>query len=298
MNGKLTNKRMSEKEIRLEIARKTMRQYYEKFAIHHKIWIKKLMENFVGRDGFNVHTMMLADRYKTPEDQMIALFASLLVRDKGVNIIMQQTNKLYSILTEHPYEWFNNFGYIPFGDAAMRDKLTLYSVRCGQICDLLDSLMDIQKMASSIQSYLQVVMKRADGVEVVKHAIGEGAKIKDIDYVLPLMLIRMSHKKGLGLGIVDIDDSQLLPWNSDVRMFLNTFSMPTDKFSADEKIEMMGFESKSDFFYAYLAYKDLMTRYSTECRRYATTFRTRMTLRCDRENMHTFDMKKILPPIE
>ena len=101
---------------------------------------------------------------------------------------------------------------------------------------------------------------------------------------------------GFGLGLWSVDPSELKsPLSSDLRTFLGTFFPDYKRYgTVDDAINKFGFDRDCDFFYAFLAYKELQKRNPKVCSDFATTYLRWYLIGAMKK---PYQMREILPKI-
>lgn len=288
-----------------EVARKNLADFYRTFSRHHRAWLRHLKSVFLKNDSFDIHQFILSDRYANPKDKEIATFVSLLIRADDVDGIVEQTDILYDVIGEEPFLFVMKGKYASLSLPCVADERLFSNVTNRDVAIILANVYNMYSIYGGTENFYD---RMTHGEEAMRtfadyllsdYSLKKDVKVRNEAYMIPLMFIRLMNSNGLGIGLWSGKKCDVCPRNADVLTFIDTFFYHRCKrFSTEEKIEMMGFKSGSDFFYAYLAYKRLMGIRPSECRRYATLFRRRLENRSDTEKYRGADMESILPPIE
>lgn len=288
-----------------DFAKKNLADYYSIFAKYHKEWLKSLKDNFMKNGDFGIHQFILADRYDNTKDKEIATYVSLLIKATDEDGIVEQTDVLYNALGDSPFKFTMNkeYAYLSLPDVA--DDLLFSNVRNLDLSTLLSNIYTLWCCFGSVERCYEKMRHGIGSMEMLTENFlanpdktGTSTK-KNADYAIPLMFIRLMNNDGLGLGLWEGKRCDVCPYDKDVKEFVNSFFYyGSRRFTLDEKISLMGFDSGSDFYYAYLAYRRLMRLNPSACRKYATLFRKRLEERVDVEMYMAESMKDILPPIQ
>ena len=278
----------SNAQMREKVRKKNVRDYFLQYSQAVRPWLKELAEKYKAKGEFPLMPIqILPSYYDSLQDKEIAAFVSLLIPE--TENVLKNIGEFRQMLGESPWEWFKNRGFVRLGIGKVQDKRT-GGVFNWKIATLLNRIWEhIEKSPHAILligvkpkfKYLAIeaLIERASRechcsyYDVLTYLV-EDCCVGSYDYKLRLLLMIAATSDGFGLGLWSVDPSELKsPLTTDLRTFLATFFPDYKRYgNSDDAIHLFGFERDCDFFYAYLAYKELQKRNPKVCSEFATTY--------------------------
>lgn len=273
---------------REEIRKRNTIDYFLNQSKHHRTWLIELAERYKESGVFPMFPMVILPSYYTDRlDKEIAAFAALFI-DDGADFSRIQAFR--ELLGDSPWEWFQNRKFVKLSLGSLQDKRT-GGVENWKIAKLMGKLWE----GCHLFTYEIPVMKSK---ETFLLSIGEDVKriveeqrcsyfdaltyqledccVGQYFYKLRLLLMVLGTGDGFGLSLWNIDDNDLkCPLAAGIRLFVRTWFPDYGRIGRiDDAIRLFGFERESDFFYAYLGYKELQKRNPKGCSFYATRYQS------------------------
>lgn len=268
--------RISRLEAKAEIRKKNVADYFVTLSRWHREWMQDLAERYKVRGEFPMLPMLILPSYYTDSrDKEIASFVSLYIQEDGE---FSRIQSFLEVLGRSPWEWFKNRDFVRLSIGDMQYRRT-GGVENWKIARLLDSLWketfarkecpdglfaDIVQIAS---------VQRCSYFDVLTYLV-DGCGVGHYFYKLRLLLMVLGTSDGLGLGLWNVDSHNLMcPYATGIRQFVHTWFPDYGRIgTVDDAIKLFGFERDSDFFYAYLGYKELQKTAPKACGLYATRY--------------------------
>lgn len=293
------------------VRKKNIGDYFLKYSQAVRPWLIDLAERYKDRGEFPLMPIqILPSYYNGLQDKEIAAFVALLIPD--TENVLKNIGEFRQMLGESPWEWFKNRGFVRLGIGKVQDKRT-GGVFNWKIAKLLNRQWEhIENSPHSILlsgakpkfKYLAIeaLIERASKenhcsyFDVLTYLV-EDCGVGDYFYKLRLLLMIAATSDGFGLGLWSDDLSKLKsPLTTDLRTFLSTFFPDYRRLgSVDEAIHLFGFERDCDFFYAWLAYKELQKSNPKVCSEFATTYLRWYEIGARKK---PFEFREILPKID
>ena len=297
-------------KVREKVRQKNVRDYFLQYSQAVRPWLKELAEKYKAKGEFPLMPMAVLPSYYTDAmDKEIAAFVSLLIPE--TENVLKNIGEFRQMLGENPWVWFSNRGFVRLGIGKVQDKRT-GGVFNWKIAALLNRLWEhIENSPHSILlsgvkpkfKYLAIeaLIERASRechcsyYDVLTYLI-EDCGVGNYEYKLRLLLMVLCTPDGFGLGLWEKPEAQLLcPLNHEVRVFLQTWFPDYRRFGTiDDAIRLFGFEMDCDFFYAWLAYKELQKKSPKGCSEFATTYIRWYSIGARKK---PFQFREILPEI-
>jgi len=275
-----------ERQERENVRKKNIGDYFLKYSQAVRPWLKELAEKYKAKGEFPMMPMVVLPSYYTDaRDKEIALFAALLIKEDAE---FEQIREFRELIGDKPWEWFEKREFVRLGIGRVQDRRT-GGVMNWKIAKLMDRLWDNCHILSGeiptigwkktfirpIGFEIDLIAKaqQCSYFDVLTYLV-EDCCVGNYDYKLRLLLMIAAVSDGFGLGLWSVDQSELKsPLTTDLRTFLATFFSDYTKYgNSDDAIHLFGFERDCDFFYAYLAYKELQKRNPKVCSEFATTY--------------------------
>lgn len=261
-----------------DLRRKNNVEYFKNTTTHHLEWFRNLIGVYKERGVFPIMPSLITEYYTNRRDKEAALLITMCVKWGG-DSAFNHVQDLKKILGESPYLWLRKGGYKSLALPRNQEGIIegSRSTRYWKI--------------SHIASYLNNLCKGEDGFLPFEEAFTkENLLPKVVDeisvyfslgekyYRGRLMDMTFRTNDGIGKGLWSIPDGyQLLcPYSRDIGQFLKTW-FPSyfgkeNLFTFDEAVSVFGLERDYDFFYAYLAWKELCKRNPEECKKYVSKY--------------------------
>jgi len=298
-------------QVREKVRKKNVRDYFLQYSQAVRPWLKELAEKYKAKGEFPLMPIqILPSYYKGLQDKEIAAYVALLIPE--TENMPKNIGEFRQMLSESPWGWFRNRGFVRLGIGKVQDKRTGV-VFNWKIATLLNRLWEhIENSPHSILlsgvkpkfKYLAVesLIERASKenhcsyFDMLTYLV-EDCGVGDYFYKLRLLLMIAATSDGFGLGLWSIDPSELKsPLTTDLRTFVSTWFPDYRRFgSIDDAIHEFGFERDCDFFYAWLGYKELQKRNPKGCSEFATTYIRWYSIGARKK---PFQFREILPKIE
>lgn len=286
-------------QVREKVRQKNVRDYFLRYSQAVRPWLKELAEKYKAKGEFPLMPIqILPSYYNGLQDKEIAAFVALLIPD--TENVLKNIGEFRQMLGESPWEWFKNRGFVRLGIGRVQDKRT-GGVFNWKIAKLMDRLWgEGCGTTATYTTFGQAIKKFAERQRCsyfgVLTYLVEDCGVGDYFYKLRLLLMIVATSDGLGLGLWSVDPSELkCPLTTDLRTFVSTWFPDYRRFgSVDDAIHEFGLDRDCDFFYAYLAYKELQKRNPKVCSKFATTYIRWFALGARKK---PFQFREILPEI-
>lgn len=300
----------SNAQMREKVRKKNVRDFFLQYSQALRPWLKELAERYKANGEFPLMPIqILPSYYDSIQDKEIAAFVSLLIPE--TENVLKNIGEFRQMLGESPWEWFKNRGFVRLGIGKVQDKRT-GGVFNWKIATLLNRIWEhIEKSPHTILlsgvkpkfKYLAIeaLIERASRechcsyYDVLTYLI-EDCGVGNYEYKLRLFLMILMSADGIGIGLWGVDPSGLkCPHTNDLRTFLSTWWPDFRRFgSMDDAIHEFGMDRDCDFFYCYLAYKELQKKKPKECSEFATTYIRWYSLAARKK---PYQFREILPEI-
>ena len=270
-----------------ELRKKNVGEYFENFTRHHRPWLHELAQRYKERGEFPMMPMTLLPSYYTNvQDKEIAVCAGLLLNDGDKTL--EHVQAFRKMMGDSPWKWFETRSFVSLSLGKNQHK-RIGGVEGWKIARLFDKLwnechiltyeipsIDVKESfvrPIGIQVELIAKAQQCSYFDVLTYML-EDCCVGNYFYKLRLFLQILVCSGGFSLGLWDNDPCGLkCPLTSDLRLFLQTWFPNYRTFgSVDDSIRLFGFERETDFFYAYLGYKELQKRNPMRCKLYATKY--------------------------
>ena len=136
-----------------DIAKRNLSDWYKEFTVYHIPWMREVLDLYMSNGDMGISPLLLADRYKDPRDMEVAMFASLVVSAKDVDEIVKNCNKLAEILTDRPFIWLSQRGFVSLYDPKVRDISLFAGTTYGKFALLMQNLWGLYEEFSSIEEF-------------------------------------------------------------------------------------------------------------------------------------------------
>ena len=286
-------------QVREKVRQKNVRDYFLRYSQAVRPWLKELADKYKAKGEFPLMSIqILPSYYNSLQDKEIAAFVALLIPE--TENVLKNIGEFRQMLGESPWEWFKNRGFVRLGIGRVQDKRT-GGVFNWKIAKLMDRLWEEccgkttkhTTIGQTIKKFAE--RQRCSYFDVLTY-ICEDCGVVDYFYKLRLLLMIAATSDGFGLGLWNVDPSELKsPLTTDLRTFLATFFPDYKRYgNSDDAINLFGFERDCDFFYAWLAYKELQKRNPKVCSKFATTYLRWYEIGARKK---PFEFREILPEI-
>jgi hypothetical protein len=279
MNEKERLSRRAKFEERRSLQKKVATDFFLCFSSLHRPWLKELAAWYKAKGEFPLFPTFIADYYTDPKDKEIALFSSLLMSDN--DRVYEQVQDMRSLITEHPYKWFTERGFVSLSLGANQQKALVGYRLCrywkiAYLMNWLYGLANGSKEQGTFEKHFTHDTK--DSLEELKKL-----ELHIGDFRLRFLSLVLRTSDGFGAGLWNSCQSLVrCPLTESVKEFLTMWfpDYHTRGLTEDEAIGQFGFERDCDFFYAMLAWKELCRKKPKECKLYARKYRTWYDLGC------------------
>ena len=238
---------------------KTRCDFWLIFSRYFRPWIHELTRIYKERGWFEpMAAWLLPSKYTEPNDIEIAAFAALLIKDD--DRMNESVSEFRIMFGRSPYEWFKNREFVSLSIGKRQEE------RTGGVLN--------RKIAELFSQIYDRWDDRMDSMPSILHKMfGEERCL----YKLDMLRLVLGTSDGFGLGVWTIMPQDIkTPLSDETRGFLRTFfpdyTILKDVYAA---IHLFGFENDYDFFYAFLAYKELCRRDPEGCSFLATIYTKR-----------------------
>lgn len=284
------------------LRKRNIGEYFVDFTKHHRPWVKELAQKYKERGEFPLLPMViLPSYYEDARDKEVAVFAGLLISD-GETIGHSTFDKVAAfkrLLGDSPWDWFAERMFVGLSIGRNQNKRT-GCVENWKIAKLMDRLWQECFGETAIHRTLEVVVadiaktQHCSYFDVLTYLL-EDCSVGNYEYKLRLLLQILVCSDGFSLGLWSVDPSVLkCPLTHDLRLFVETWFPDYRRYgSVDDAIRLFGV-GETDFFYAWLGYKELQKRNPKGCSIYATRYRS--WYECG-FNAKPYRWRKIMPNI-
>lgn len=258
---------------RRQVRKKVTTDFFRCFSSLHRSWLKELVAWYKAKGEFPLFPTFIADYYADPKDKEIALFTTLLMSDN--DRIYEQVQDMRSLITDRPYKWFKERGFVSLSLGANQQKALVGNRLCrywkiAHLMNCLYGLADGAKGQGTFEKHFTDGAKDSlDELKRLELHIG--------DYRLRFLSLVLRTSDGFGAGLWDSCQPNVrCPLTENVREFLTMWfpDYRTSGLTEDEAVSQFGMEMDCDFFYAMLAWKELCRKKPKECKIYARKYRT------------------------
>lgn len=268
------------------VRRKNVRDHFLTYSQALRPWLAQISQKYKEEQNFPLYPMVILPSYYTDiRDKEIAAFVSLLIPE--TDNIVKNVGEIRDLLGQNPFEWFRNRGFVSLGTGSKQNKRT-GGVENWKIAKLLDRLWEQCEITTNESPMGETYcFMRPIGFQV--EAIADAQRCSYFDvltylledccvgnyfYKLRLLLLVLGTSDGFGLGLWAVSPDELKsPLTHDLRTFLQTWFPDYRRFGTiDEAIHEFGLERDCDFFYCWLAYKELQKKSPKVCGNYATLY--------------------------
>ena len=260
-----------------EVRKKNVRDHFLTYSQALRPWLIEQVQRYKEEKDFPLFPMSILPSYFSDiRDKEIAAFVSLLIPE--TDNVIKNIGEFRKMLGENPFVWFRNRGFVSLGTGAKQNKRT-GGVENWKIAKLLDRLWDECRGKTTTNNTVSEVIAEIAQTERCSYYdaltwMVEDCSVGNYFYKLRLLLLVLGTSDGFGMNLWAVSPAELkCPLTHDLRTFLSTWFPDYRRFgSIDEAIHEFGFERDCDFFYAWLAYRDLQKKSPKVCSEYATLY--------------------------
>lgn len=290
------------------LKKKNACNFWKIFSKHHISWMKELVSKYKEAGDFPLMPMTILPSYYTDiADREIAVFASLLIKDDGN---FDRINAFRKTLTDHPFEWFKERGFVRLSLGSTQNKRT-GGVENWKIAKLFDRLWEMCHVTTqTAPNGMTVSFVRSIGFQVelmvkAQHCsffdmltyILEDCFVGEYFYKIRLLLLVLGLSDGFSLGLWSIPQQDIkCPITREIKKFSKKWMPDYSTIgNFDEAVDMFQLGNHGDLFYAYLAWNELYKRNPKACERYLSIY-NRWYMKKD---VHvSYEWKRIQPEIK
>ena len=250
-------------------------RFFLEFAHYHLKWLHELTAAYKERGIFPVFPTQIIEYYPDRRDKEVAAFTALVMEWYNGGELAQ-IRSLRELMGEHPYEWLTSREFVTLstGSVMQRSIDGAHFIKWWMVARVFDMLYDRCNKDGEILLPSKVFRGSmfADFCRDVGEAVGNKKKM---DYMRGVTELVLRTSDGLGRGLWGNSPHGVkCPVNGDVKAFMLKW-FPDFKIKLwtwDEAVRLFGFEKDTDFFYAYLAYKELCQVQPTACSKYLARY--------------------------
>ena len=257
-------------------------RFYDHFGKYHREWMRELVSKYKARGLYPVFPTQIAEYYQSREDKEIAVMTSLCM-DWNDDTELLQISSMRALLGESPWRWFSSREFVIL---SLPKNQQLYidgaqNCRYWRLAKFMDILYDICKDGDRM--ILPSDAFRRIPIEGFLRQVKDTCGFSHLRYKRCVMELYLRSSDGIGCGLwKDKGVNPSCPVSSELRKFLLTWVPFTNRgeWTWDESVSLFELEHDYDFFYAFLAYKELARKEPAACRRYVDVYRSRMKNGC------------------
>lgn len=263
-----------------EARKRTISKFFVTFSKQHVAFLKDLVVKYKEAGEYPLHPMLVLPSYYTDNrDREIAVFAALLLHDR---CRFENIYKFREMLGDHPWQWFLERGFVRLSLGNMQNKRTA-GVDNWRIAGMFDAIYQERQYAIQMtrdddpwlyDAFFNVVIMRmctfASSVSCVVNEYLYG----NVERKIRSLLFVLGRSDGFSLGLWPIPQVEVkCPVTGEINRFMKTW-FPNYSLAGgiDYAIDLFGFNSAGDFYYAFLAWKRLCMKDPKGCSRYATIY--------------------------
>lgn len=272
------------------LRKKNVGEYFVNFTRHHRPWLHELAQKYKERGEFPLMAMVLLPSYYTDtRDKEIAVFAGLLISEMETNgrTTFDKVSAFRKMLGESPWEWFEQRKFVGLSigknlhkrtGGVENWKIAKLMDRLWQECHIVTYEIPSEKVKQTfvrplgVQVNLIAKAQHCSYFDVLTYLL-EDCSVGNYAYKLRLLLQILVCSDGFSLGLWAVDPSGLkCPLTHEIRLFVETWFPDYRRYgSIDDAIRLFGV-GETDFFYAWLGYRELQKRNPKGCSLYATRY--------------------------
>lgn len=279
-------------DMRKDFKRRMVGEYFTTITKHHRRWMRELVAEYKAHGSFPIMTTLLGDYYRGKKDKEIALFATLLMSDEKK--VYEQIQDMRRLITEHPRDWLKERGFVDLSIGDRQNKRLVGNYRCeywklARLMNILYEALYGDYAGKSLEDSF------SNGSIFVSELYDSELEIEEVR--LRLLSLVLKTPDGLGRGLWCKYPSEVkCPVTVEIRKFLRLWFPNYQVYgSEDDAIKLFGLDRESDFFYAWLAWKELEKKEPLQCERYVLRYAKWYKNFCDMRKQK-WDM--VLPKID
>jgi len=257
----------------IDIAKKVREEFFLEFSIYHRAWLHELVEKYKERGMYPVFPTQIGDYYADPKDKDIAILSALCMDWDGREL--EQIASMRGLMGASPWEWFTRREFVILSTGRVMNTVMDGSRdrRYWEIAKLFDILYDICRIGTEIRRPSEVFRRMTLGGLCDRCA--DIFHISHVEYKRDVIELVFRSSDAIGRGLWPISRHGIrCPRMGKVSTYLRTW-FPDWKdamWTFEEAVRLFGLENDYDFFYAYLAHKELGELHPLECSRYAGAY--------------------------
>lgn len=257
---------------------KAKREYFLTMSKHHRALMQSLCDEYMQRGEYPLEMWLLSSCYHTTEDKEVAVMMTLLLRD-GFEYY-ERASEIRALFGPSPWAWFRDRMFLLLSVGSKADAYTggVRNIKIARLYDTLWSLCfdekkDLTRHIGDMVSTYAVVHKMSISDALLTILPPNVAMPERIALILGIL----SSSDSLGQGVWAIPPHELkCPLIEDLQKFIRIW-IPNWKQlgTMDDCIRVWGFEGREfDFFYLFLAYKELKHNKPVECAQYEAFYKS------------------------
>lgn len=253
--------------------------YFLKFSRFHRTWLKELAEKYKAKGEFPVIPMYVLPSYYTDRrDKEIAVFAGLFLKDDGK---FERIQAFHEMLGDSPWKWFKDREFVRLSIGKEQNKRTggVLNWKISRLMNYLHDHIPVMRIVNNTRLADQYIMYNRGGLFQHLYVTDFLEDIKKLEIGIKednirMLTIVLGGSDGFSQGLWTIPPHEMkCPLTEDVVAFLRMWFPDYKRYGTeDEAISLFGFANDTDFYYAYLGYKELQKMIPKACSEYATTY--------------------------
>ena len=281
-------------------AKKVRQDFFLEFSESHCEWLRELVMKYKERGEYPVLPIQIIDYYTEKSDKEIAIFSAFCMNwDNGNEL--EQISALRRIMGAHPAKWFANREYASLSiGREMNKSIDGYSEgKYWKIAKVFDILYECCFDGHGVRFPSDVFKKVS--FDTFCRDIASVCGITNIDYKRGVVEIVLRTPDGMGRNLWPTAPSKLrCPRFDAIVAYLKTwFPLWTNRlWTWDEAVSLFRLDHDYDFYYAFLAHKELERTNTTACKKYLQRYKSRWEGKYLFSRKYWLGCQRIAPVIE
>lgn len=259
------------------VAKNTRQKFFLEFSASHSEWLRELVSKYKERGEYPIIPTQIIEYYPEKSDKEIAIFSAFCMNWENGNEL-EQIASLRRIMGAHPAKWFADREYTSLSiGREMNNTIDGYAEgRYWKIAKVFDMLFELSFDGRGVR-YPSDVFKK-ESFEEFCDEISSFCKIKDMEYKRGVVEVILRSSDGLGRNLwPTVPRNIKCPRSDALSVYMRTWFpyWRSRMWTWDEAIGLFGLEHDYDFFYAFLAHKELEKRNPEGCKKYLQRYQSR-----------------------